>query len=165
MPVVLALMVAACGGGSDEPEGPPEILDATYARSLGEQMEPIDPGSEFLPEETVHLSATLDGNPREGVVGVRFIYGNQEITEVSLDLAELWQEEGLIFMVGGNTLVGFTLTPDDPFPVGNEYEARLYVNGTPAGTYGFEVVGPGGALEAPTPVPAEADAVSTDHHG
>ena len=153
--VVLALTVAACGGGADEPAGPPEIVDATFAHGLGEQMEPVDPGDEFQPEESVYLSVTLNGNPKEGVVGARFFYGDQEITEVSLDLAELWEEEGLIFLVGGNTLVGFTLTPDTQFPVGDEYEARLYVNGTPAGTYGFKVVGPGGVAAAPAPEPTQ----------
>lgn len=149
--VLLVLVVAACGGGSEEPQGPPKILDATFAHGLGDQMEPVDPGNQFEPGETVYLSVTLDGNPKQGVIGARFFLGDQEITEVSLDLAQLWDEEGLIFVVGGNTLVGFTLTPDSPFPVSQDYEARLYVNGSPAGTYGFEVTGPGGAVDALAP--------------
>ena len=94
--VVVALIVAACGG--EEPSGPPEVLEATFAHGLSEHMEAVDPGNEFEPDETVYLSVKLKGNPKEGLVSTRFLYGDQEITEASLDLAQLQEGEGLVFL-------------------------------------------------------------------
>jgi serine protease Do len=149
----LAIVVTACGKA--EPSGPPEIVDATFAHGLSEQMEPVNPGSEFEPDETIYLSVKLKGNPRAGVVGARFYYQDTEITRASLDLAQS-REDGLVIVLGGNTLVGFTLSPENPFPAGDEYEARLFVNDNAAGTYRFAVTGPAVAVATSTKQPPTA---------
>ncbi|MBN1815040.1 MAG: serine protease, partial [Anaerolineae bacterium] len=96
------------------------------------------------------------GNPKEGVVSARFYYRGDEITRASLDLAQS-REDGLVIALGGNTLVGFTLSHDNPFPAGDEYEARLFINDEPAGTYKFVVSGraEAAATKAPEPTPTE----------
>ena len=50
--LALAIVVTACGKA--EPAGPPEIVEATFARGLSEQMEPINPGNESY---TTHAAA------------------------------------------------------------------------------------------------------------
>jgi serine protease Do len=161
--VALVVVLADCGGGGEEPTGPPELAEVTYAHGFDDEMAPIDPGNQFSPDETVYLSVKLKGNPREGVIAARFFYEDQEITDVSLDLAQLYEEEGLVFVVGGNTFVGFTLSHEQPFPVGGGYRADLTVDGAPVGSYSFEVVGPEEVVEEPTPVPevSTSGAVST----
>ena len=51
-----------------------EILEATFAHDLGEEMQPIDPGFEFTPDDTVNLSLKIKGRPKEGVVTARFFW-------------------------------------------------------------------------------------------
>ena len=171
--MTLIFLLVACGGGegasepvastADAPAPTPrsdetaslEILEAAFAHGLDDNMGPVDPGNQFQPDETVYLSITLKGKPKEGVVSARFMYGDQEIAEASVDLAEAWKEEGLIFAIGGNTQVGFTLTHDQPFPPGDDYKAKVYLNGKPAGEYAFEVVGEN------TSAPAEAEGTTS----
>ena len=154
--VSLALMLVACGASEDPTEQPQasqqqttaeqettkklEILEATFAHGLDENMGPVDPGNEFKPGETIYLSIKLKGVPKEGIVTARFMYGDQEIAEASVDIAETVKEEGLLFIIGGNTQVGFTLTPSGPFPPGDEYMAKVYLDGKPAGEYQFMIV-------------------------
>ncbi len=164
--LVLALLLAACGGAaapatpaaSTEGDAPAaassdttpaklEILEATFAHGLDENMGPIDPGNTFQPDETIYLAIKLKGKPREGVVSARFMYGDQEIAEASVDIAESLKEQGVLLVIGGNTQVGFTLTHDTPFPPGDAYKAKVYLNGKPAGEYPFVVAGEG--AEAP----------------
>lgn len=165
--LIVSLLLTACGRG-EEPSTPAaetttalEVLSATYARGLDDQMGPVDPGDRYAPEDTVYLSVQLKGNPRQGVVAARFYYGDQEITEVSLDLDEMRKEQGLLFVVGGNTQVGFTLAPNNPFPVGDTYVTKLYLNGKQVATYPFAVIGAAasdaGEIQASsTPVPTPA---------
>ncbi len=153
--VSLALMLVACGASEEPTEQPQasqqqttteqettklEILEATFAHGLDENMGPVDPGNEFKPGETIYLSIKLKGVPKEGIVTARFMYGDQEIAEASVDIAETVKEEGLLFVIGGNTQVGFTLTPSGPFPPGDEYLAKVYLDGKPAGEYQFIIV-------------------------
>jgi serine protease Do len=169
--LVLVLVLAACGGGGDEPQPTPEaqteatpegetevleVLEVTYAQGFDEEMAPVDPGNEYEPDETVYLSVQLKGNPRKGVVTSRFFYEDQEITDVSLDLAEMYEEEGLIFVIGGNTFVGFTLTHEQPFPPGDGYRADVSLDGQPVGSYGFTVLGSEEVEAEPTQAPEQA---------
>jgi len=154
MCLVLAVITAACGGGGPQAPEAVEVLEATFAHGLSEQMEPVNPGNEFQPDETVYLSIKLKGNPKEGVVNTRFFYKDEEITRVSLDLGQMRQEQGIIFVLGGNTLLGVTLTHDQPFPAGDEYRADVFVNDAAAGSYKFKVLGPVAAPVAPTEAPA-----------
>ena len=158
--LALALLLAACGG--DAPATPAassgesaaatsaqettpelEILEATFAHGLDENMGPIDPGNIFQPDEPVYLAIKLKGKPKEGIVSARFMYGDQEIAEASVDIAESLKEQGVLLVIGGNTQVGFTLSHDNPFPPGDAYKAKVYLNGRPAGEYAFVVTGEG----------------------
>ncbi len=150
--VMLVFVVAACGGGSEGgggeqsggEEAGPAILEATFAQDVSDEMEPINPTTTFTPEQTVNLLLTIKGRPKEGEVVARFYLRDQEIASASVDLAEA--NEGVIFSIGENTRVHFTLTPTEPFPVSREYRAEVFLNGSPAGTYTFEVVPPPDAI-------------------
>ena len=167
--IVLVMAVAACGGDATPSDTTPtatpvptdvsadvspeasssdqaetvqlEILEATFAHGLDEDMGPEEPGNEFQPDETIYLSIKLKGMPKEGVVTARFMYEDQEIAEASVDIAESLKEQGVLFAIGGNTQVGFTLSHDNPFPPGDGYKAKVYLNGKPAGEYGFVILG------------------------
>jgi len=142
--LALALLLASCGGSDAPDQETPaklEITEVTFAHGLDENMGPIDPGNTFQPDEPVYLAIKLKGKPKEGVVTARFMYGDQEITEASVDIAESLKEQGAILVIGGNTQVGFSLTHDNPFPVGDTYKAKVYLDGKPAGEYSFSVVG------------------------
>lgn len=123
-----------------------EILEATFAHSLNDDMTPVDPGREFAPDETVHLSVKLKGVPKEGTVTARFWYQDQEISSADVDLAQSWEEQGLIFALGGNTYVGFTLSPEETWPISDQYKADVLLNDVPAATYTFRVVPPADAI-------------------
>ncbi len=123
-----------------------EILEATFAHGLTEEMAPVDPGNAFTPEETIYLAIKLKGTPKEGQVAARFFYQDQEIASATVDLAEERKKQGLLFVIGGNTNVGFTLTHENPFPISDFYRAEVLLNGTPAGSYNFVVVPPPEAI-------------------
>ncbi len=146
--LILALVLAACGGG-DQPtpeKATPtstaaglEVLDVTFAHGLTEEMAPVDPGNEFQPDETVYLSVKLKGVQKKGVVKAVFFKGNEQFAEATVDLEK--EMEGLIVAIGGNTYVGFTLRPTSPLPAGDDYLAKVYVNDNLIGAYSFKVVG------------------------
>ncbi len=146
--LAMALVVTACGGGGEN-EGAQEkagltILDATFAEDVGEEMEPINPTTSFTPEQTVNLLLTIEGRPREGEVTARFYVRDQEIASATVDLADV--NEGVIFSIGENTRVHFTLKPKEPLPVSPNYRAEVFVNGSPAGAYTFAVAPPPEAI-------------------
>jgi len=164
--LVFALMMAACGGGETPSPMPVpaqatepapatptkeaaaglELLEATFAHGLTEEMAPIEPGDTFAPDEPIHLSIKLKGTPKEGQVTARFFFRDQEIAATTVDLAQERKEQGLIFTIGGNTFVGFTLTPDERFPIDDDYRAEVLLNDTPEGTFSFAIVPPDGAI-------------------
>ncbi len=174
--LLLAFGLAACGGGeetatptpasveettartpvSEEAETAPtpvaekpvalKILEVTFAHGLTEELTPIDPGNTFTPEETIYLSIKLKGNPRQGQVTTRFFYQDQEITSATVDLAQERKKQGLVFVIGGDTNVGFTLTHEKPFPISDLYRAEILLNGSSAGSYEFAIVPPPEAI-------------------
>ena len=172
--ILLTLVVTACGGSEPTPTpivivitSPPsdaeptvevvepptveppaepgiEILEATFAHGLGEEMQPIDPGSEFAPDETVNLSLRLKGRPKEGVVTARFFWYETPITEASVDLADA--NSGVLFSFGEDTYVGYSLTPDQPFPLSDQYSALVLFNDELVDAYAFRIVPPPDAI-------------------
>jgi len=164
--LVFTVVLVACGG--EEPASPTpvpiqmtavppatptkeatarlELLDVTFAHGLTEEMTPIQPGNTFAPDETIHLSIKLKGTPKEGLVTAHFFFQDQEISAATVDLAQARKEQGLIFAIGGNTFVGFSLTPEEPFPIDQDYRAEVLLNDAPAGTYPFAVVPPADAI-------------------
>jgi len=129
-----------------EPPAPSgiEILDATFAHGLGEEMQPIDPGSEFTPDETVNLSLKIKGRPKEGVITARFFWYDAPISEASVDLADA--NSGLLFSFGEDTNVGYSLTPELPFPLSDQYSALVFFNDELVDAYAFRVVPPPDAI-------------------
>ena len=145
--LIISMVLISCGGA--KPSGPPEVLAADFAQRLSEQMEPINPRTEFQPNDTVYLSVKLKGSPKKGVVSARYYHKDSEITRASVDLEQSRKESGNLIVLGGNTLVGFTLTPDSPFPAGDEYRADVYMDDAKVGSYKFSIAG---AAPAPTQV-------------
>ena len=129
-----------------------EILEATFAHGLSEQMEPVDPGDEFAPDEPIYLALTIKGRPEEGVVSANFYWGDMFIAEAGTDLADV--NSGLIFSFGENTYAGFTLTHEEPFPLGDTYHAEVFYEDQPLGDYAFRVVPP------PDAIPSQVTAVT-----
>lgn len=168
--LILGLALAACGGeqpavitvvvtsppsgSSPAPEGPSptapvtgasvEILEATFAHGLSEDMQPVEPGSAFAPEETIYLALRLKGRPKEGTVTARFYYGDTFIAEAGIDLAD--SNSGLLFSFGEDTNLGYTLTHEQPFPAGEEYRADVFYGDVALATYPFRVVAASGTL-------------------
>lgn len=163
--LLLCLALAACGGEAPPPitvvvtsapaDTPApadtaasaagvEILEATFAHGLTEEMQPIDPGSAFAPEETVYLSLRLKGRPKEGIVTARFYYGETFIAEASVDLAE--SNSGVLFSLGEDTYVGYTLSHEGSFPASEDYRAEVFFGDAALATYPFQVVASSGGL-------------------
>ncbi|HFD38850.1 MAG TPA: hypothetical protein ENJ31_03240 [Anaerolineae bacterium] len=121
-----------------------EILEATFAHGLTDQMEPVNPGSDFQADETVYLSLKIKGRPKEGTVTARFYWNEDLIAEAGVDLADA--NSGLLFSIGEDTFVGYTLTHENPFPLGEGYRAEVFYNNQPLGTYAFRIAPPPEAI-------------------
>ncbi|MBN1138649.1 MAG: hypothetical protein JXM73_18835, partial [Anaerolineae bacterium] len=94
------------------PEAGVEVLEAVFAHGLGETMQPVDPGADFAPAETVYLSLKIKGRPPAGLVTAAFYWRDTLIAEAGVDLADA--NSGLLFSVGENTYAGYTLTHEQP---------------------------------------------------
>jgi hypothetical protein len=130
------------------PSPPPatgvELLEATFAHGLSEEMQPVDPGADFSPDETVYLSLQIKGRPKEGLVTARFYWHDSLIAEAGVDLADV--NSGLLFSIGEDTYAGYTLTHEQPFPLSDQYRAEVFYNDQPLGTYPFRVIPPPEAI-------------------
>jgi hypothetical protein len=125
---------------SPPPETGIELLEAIFAHGLTEEMQPVDPGADFGPDETVYLSLQIKGRPKEGLVTARFYWHDSFIAEAGVDLADV--NSGLLFSIGEDTYAGYTLTHEQPFPLSDQYRAEVFFNDQPLGTYPFQVVPP-----------------------
>jgi hypothetical protein len=127
-----------------EPAAGIEVLEATFAHGLGEQMEPVDPGADFYPDQTVYLSLKIKGRPKEGSVRAQFYWHDTFIAEASVDLADA--NSGVLFSIGEDTYAGYTLTHEQPFPLSDQYRAEVFYGDQPLGSYPFQVVPPAEAI-------------------
>jgi hypothetical protein len=162
---VLVLLAAtlACGGPepaeptvapakpspTDTPTPPPagvEILEHTFAHGLDEDGGPVDPDTEFAPDDTIHLSLVVKGRPKEGIVTARFYMHDEPIGEVELDLSDV--NEGVIFSFGENTYLNFWVSNDDGLPISRAYRADVYYKDELIDSYTFSVVPPADATPA-----------------
>ncbi|UCC86301.1 MAG: hypothetical protein JSV81_15790 [Anaerolineales bacterium] len=126
---------------------PPSALElkaATFAHGLDDEMRPVDAGDEFTPDETVYLSLTLSGRPKEGEVAARFYWRDESIAEADADLADV--NSGVIFSVGEDTYVGYTLTHDEPFPISEAYRADVFYDDEFLDSFPFHVGPPADAV-------------------
>jgi hypothetical protein len=121
-----------------------EVLEAVFAHGLSEQMQPVDPGDSFAPDETVYLSVRIKGRPTSGKVTASFYLGDTTIADATVDLADA--NSGLLFSIGEDTYAGYTLSHTDPFPLSEHYRADLYYEDQPLGSASFRVVPPADAI-------------------
>jgi hypothetical protein len=126
------------------PEAGIEVLEATFAHGLSEEMGPVDPGADFAPDETVYLSVKIKGRPEAGLVKADFYLGDTFIVEGSVDLADV--NSGVIFSIGEDTYAGFEFTHTEPIPISDNYRAELFYDGVPLGGAPFRVVPPAEAI-------------------
>lgn len=145
--VVGMVVVSACGAKPAEDMQVAEaeeetvgitVKDVVFSKSLGEYMEPAEPTESFLPLEPINASVVIDGRPKSGIVTGNFYYGDQFIAGMDIDIAEV--NSGVLFSVGEDTYVGFTLSHDDPFPVSDAYFFEVLTNGEKLGDFSFSVV-------------------------
>lgn len=155
----LILLLAACSQyappASTEPRGVSAaapargaltIQEVVFTHHLNDDMTPSDEADAFDPEQEVYMSVKLDGNPKKGVVSAAFYYGDQNIANAQVDLAQSRDDQGVIFVIGGDTYVGFTLSHDTPFPPSPNYRTTIALDGEPAGEYKFQVIPPADAI-------------------
>ena len=115
-----------------------QVLRATFAHGLDEEMRPKDPGANFHPDETVYLSLEIKGRPKKGIVTARFYWHDQFIAKADVDLSSV--NSGVLFSVGENTYAGYTLTHKKSLPISNSYHATVLYNDQHLGDYPFHVV-------------------------
>jgi hypothetical protein len=127
-----------------EPSAGIEILEATFAHSLTDQMEPIDPGADFRSGETVYLSLKIKGRPKEGAVRAEFYWHDVFIADATVDLSDA--NSGVLFSIGEDTYAGYTLTHDQPFPLSDQYRADVFYGDQALGSVPFRVVPPADAI-------------------
>ncbi len=144
--VIGAILVSACGAKPAEETQAVEVeegvtgitvKDVVFTRTLGDSMDPVDPTETFLPSETINVSVVIDGRPKSGIVTGNFYYGNQFIAGTDIDIAEA--NSGVLFSVGQDTYVGFTLSHDDPFPVSDDFFVEVLIDGEKLGDFPFSV--------------------------
>ena len=146
-----AILLAACGGGTAETvqatggiDGV-EIAEVVFAKSLSENMEPVDTTATYDPSEQVNVSVRINGRPKEGVLSAKFMYLDSLIAETSNDLALVNSE--VIFSVGENTFAGFYLTHEEPLYISPNYRVDIFINDKPAGEYTYSVIPPTDAIK------------------
>jgi hypothetical protein len=117
---------------------------AVFAKGLTKNQEPVNPTGTFFPDDTACLSLKFKGRPSKGLVSAKFYLGAHLISEAKVDFADI--NRGVLFSVGQSTFAGFSLQPDKPFPISENYHVETFLNGSPLGTYRFKVVPPAGSL-------------------
>jgi hypothetical protein len=127
-----------------QPDAGIEILGATLAHGLSEEMQPVDPGADFRPDETIYLSVEIKGRPKEGIVTARFYWHEDLIAEAGVDIADV--NSGLLFSIGQNTYAGYNLNHEQPFPLSDQYRVEVFDDQALLGTYPFRVVPPAEAI-------------------
>ena len=114
------------------------VKSVTLAQDLNENYQAINPKTQFLPTETIYVSVDVAGRPTMGSLNGRFYYGDQLISEATLDFSSV--NQGIIVSIGEDTYAGFNLAPSEPWPVDNDYHFELFINGIKFGDYPYEVI-------------------------
>ena len=127
-------LLAACGSA----DKPIEVLEVVVAKGLGDNMQPVNPSTTFLPAEPISVSVKLNGRPKKGTVEAKFFYGDQFIAGNVVDVASA--NSGVVFSVGENTYAGFTLGHDQPYPVSDKFFVQIFIDGKEFGKYPFAIV-------------------------
>lgn len=120
------------------------LVGATYTHELNTDQSPKDKADSFRPGDTVCLSLELKGRPKTGIVAAKFMFRDQIIAEAKVDVAQV--NKGVVFSMGRNTFVGFSLKPANPLPVGPVYRTEVTFDGAPLGDFPFVVAPPEDAI-------------------
>lgn len=151
--IVLVASALACGSGGDTSEAttPPqpttagvEIREAVLAHDVDDDHKPVDPDTEFTPDEKIWLSLALKGRPKEGIVAVQFYLHDEVVAEAEADLADI--NSSVIFSIGEDTYVNFWLVGDDTLPISRAYRADVFYDDGLVDSYTFSVVPPADAI-------------------
>lgn len=133
--VLLAVVLSACGGAASTK---PVIKSVTFAEKLNENYQAVNPKTQFKPTDVINVSVDFSGRPKAGKVNGKFFFGDQLISEATVDLASL--NSGVIVSVGEDTFAGFSLRGNQAWPVSKNYRFDLYLDGTKVGSYPYEVI-------------------------
>jgi hypothetical protein len=124
--------------------GDVKLVNATFAKSLSDNQEPVDPTDEFYPTETIYFSLEFDGRPKEGEVTSEFFLGDESIASASVDFADA--NSGVLISIGQSTFAGFNLTHENPLPISGDYRVESTLDGKKIGSFKFSVVPAADAL-------------------
>jgi hypothetical protein len=139
--MVIALMLTSCSllntvtGTSTNTI---TIKSVTFAESLNSSYQAVNPKTQFKTTDTIYASVDVSGRPTTGLLNGKFYYGDQLISEVTLDFAVA--NSSVLVSIGTETYAGFNLVPSTPWPVGSGYHLDLYINGVKANSYPYEVI-------------------------
>ena len=132
------LALSACGGGTAAADNTITVKGVTLAENLDANYQPVNPKTQFLPTDTIYVSVDVAGRPKIGTMNGKFYYGDQLISEATLDFSTV--NQGVIISVGQDTFAGFNLAPSQPWPVDTGYRFELFVNGSKFGDYPYQVI-------------------------
>jgi len=139
--LVVILAVTACGGGttsSGTTVSGITIKSVTLAENLNADYQAVNPKTQFKPTDTIYVSVDVADRPTTGTLNGKFYYGDQLISEATLDFSTV--NQGVIISIGEDTFAGFNLPPGQPWPVDTGYRFELTINGTKVGDYAYSVI-------------------------
>jgi hypothetical protein len=134
--VFLTLVLAACGGGTTTAK--PTVKSVTFAEKLNESYQAVNPKTQFKPTDVIYVSVDVSGRPKTGLLNGKFFYGDQLISEATVDFATV--NSGVIVSIGEDTFAGFNLVGNQPWPVSKNYRFDVYLDGAKVGSYPYEVI-------------------------
>ena len=150
--IASVILLGACGGSTPAAAesltlqaGGLTIKELVYSKALDEKQGPIDPGNQFEPLDTIYLTVTFKGRPKEGLVLGKAYWKDQFIAEATINLADV--NSGLLFSIGSDTYAFFNLTPSQQLPISKNYRFEIFVNDEKLGDFPFAVVPPANAIE------------------
>jgi uncharacterized protein YpuA (DUF1002 family) len=136
--VLIAILALSACGGTKAADNTITVKSVTLAENLNENYQAVNPKTQFLPTDTIYVSVDVAGRPKVGTLNGKFYYGDQLISEATLDFATV--NQGVIISIGEDTFAGFNLAPSQPWPVDTGYRFELSVNGAKFGDYPYQVV-------------------------
>ena len=132
--VALGLSAIACNFSFGA--GEPKVEDVTVCESLDADYKPVNPTSTFEDTDQPSVSVQVSNLEKGSTLKARWLLQGSPVSEVSYTAEE-----------GGSGYVGFRLAPETSLRPG-DYVVEIQLDGEPAGSGSFTVVGP------PTPIAA-----------
>ena len=98
----------------------------TFAESLDENYQAVNPKTQFKTTDTIYVSVAVAGRPTTGTLNGKFFYGNQLIWEGIFDFSTI--NKGVILSIEEDTFVGLHVTLTQPWPVDTGYRFELTIS-------------------------------------